>query len=132
MVSPLLSHNQHLLFYSVLSILASIWLILMALFCAAISRDSVFSLVNFWPRPDFLVRDVVYLSFKEPIELFFFPYLFPSYCHSVGHCIVNSVFDGCHLSSFLFFYEVLESLHRCVNAVFSAGKSSSSLVSWYI
>ena len=34
--------------------------------------------------------------------------------------------------SFVFFYGVFESLYRCFNAVFDAGKSSSSLFSWYI
>ena len=41
MVSSLSPHNLHLLFCCVLSILALIWLVLMALFCAAIRRDSV-------------------------------------------------------------------------------------------
>ena len=39
-------HNLLLLFCCVLSILASIWLVFMALFCAAIRRDSV-SLLKF-------------------------------------------------------------------------------------
>ena len=41
MVSSLSLHSLHLLFCCVLSILAFIWLVLMALFCAAIRRDSV-------------------------------------------------------------------------------------------
>ena len=45
-VSSLSHHNQHLLFCCVLSILALIWLVLMALFCAVIRRDSV-SLLRF-------------------------------------------------------------------------------------
>ena len=45
-VSSLSPHNLHLLFCCVLSILAFIWLVLMALFCAAIRRDSV-SLLRF-------------------------------------------------------------------------------------
>ena len=45
-VSPLWSHNLLLLFCCVLSILALIWLALIALFCAAIGRDSV-SLLRF-------------------------------------------------------------------------------------
>ena len=54
------------------------------------------------------------------MELFFFPFLFPSYCHSVDHRVVSIVSDGSYQSSFVFFYVVLESLYRCV-------KSSSSL-----
>ena len=45
-VSSLLPHNLHLLLCCVLPILALIWLVLMALFCAAIRRDWV-SLVRF-------------------------------------------------------------------------------------
>ena len=41
MVSSLSPHNLHLLFCSVLSILALIWLVLLALFCAAIKKDTV-------------------------------------------------------------------------------------------
>ena len=46
MVSSLSPHNLHLLFCCVLSILNLIWLVLMALFCAAIKRDLV-SLLRF-------------------------------------------------------------------------------------
>ena len=46
MVLSLSPYNLHLLFCCVLSILASIWLVLMVLFCAAIRRDSV-SLLKF-------------------------------------------------------------------------------------
>ena len=45
-VSSLSLHSLHLLFCCVLSILALIWLVLMALSCAAIRRDSV-SLLRF-------------------------------------------------------------------------------------
>ena len=45
-VSSLSPHSLHLLFCCVLSILALIWLVLMALSCAAIWRDSV-SLLKF-------------------------------------------------------------------------------------
>ena len=41
MVSSLSPHNRHLLFCCVLSILVLIWLVLTALFSAAIMRDSV-------------------------------------------------------------------------------------------
>ena len=46
MVSSLSPHSLHLLFCCVLSILALMWLVLRALFCAAIRRDSV-SLLKF-------------------------------------------------------------------------------------
>ena len=41
MVTFLSSNSLHLLFCCILSILTLIWLVLMALFCAAIRRDSV-------------------------------------------------------------------------------------------
>ena len=62
LVSSLSPHNLRLLFCCVLSVLSLIWLVLMALFCAAIRGDFV-SLLRF-PflslRPGFLVRDVTY------------------------------------------------------------------------
>ena len=66
------------------------------------------------------------------MELFSFPFLFPIFCHSVIFRVVSIVSDGRNQSSFVFFYVVFESLCGCVNAVFDAGKSSSSLFSWYI
>ena len=64
--------------------------------------------------------------------LFSFPFLFPGFCPSVIYRVVSIVSDGRNQSSFVFFYVVFESLYGCVNAVFDAGKSSSSLFSWYI
>ena len=55
MVSSLSPHNLHLLFCCVLSILALIWLVLTALFCAAIGRDSV----SLWKFP-FLIHVCVW------------------------------------------------------------------------
>ena len=43
--------------------------------------------------------------------MFFFPFLFPSYYHSVVHRTVCLVFDGYNQSSFVFFYVV-----RCIDA----------------
>ena len=77
--------------------------------------------------PGFLVWDVVYYSFKTRIKLFSFPFLFSSYCHSVGHRVVSIVSSGCNQSSFVLFYIVLDSLYRCINAVFNTGKSTSTL-----
>ena len=60
--------------------------------------------------------------------MFSFPFLLPSYFHSVIYRVVSIVSDGCYQFSFVFFYEVFESLYRCVNAVFDADKSFSSLI----
>ena len=81
-ISSLLPHNLHPLFCCVLSILALIWVVLMALFSAAIRRDSV-SLLRF----PFLVWDVTCSSLKTSIELFFFPFLFSGYfCYCSSCC----------------------------------------------
>ena len=48
------------------------------------------------------------------MELFFFPFLFPSFCHSVIYRVVGIVSDGRNQSSFVFFYVVFESLYGCV------------------
>ena len=44
------------------------------------------------------------------MELIFFLFLFPSFCHSV----VSIVSDGRNQSSFMFFYVVFELLYGCV------------------
>ena len=97
-VSSLSPHSLHLLFCCVLSILTLIWLVLMALSCAAIRRDSV-SLLRF----PFLSQvqvfwwgDVVYKTFKAAIELFSFPFLFLSCCHSFVYRVVRIVSDSCN------------------------------------
>ena len=61
--------------------------------------------------------------------MFFFPFLFPSCCHSIVCRVVRIVSDGCNLSSFVFIYVVFELWYWCINAVFDAGKYSSSLFS---
>ena len=43
-----------------------------------------------------------------PMELFSFPFLFPSFCHSVIYRVVSVVSDGRNKSSFVFFYVVLD------------------------
>ena len=65
-------HSLHLLFCWVLSILALIWLVLMALSCAAIRRDS-FSLLRFSfskPGPDFSCDIGLISRFKWPYSFF--------------------------------------------------------------
>ena len=129
-VSSLSPHNLHLLFCCILSILTLIWLVLIALFCAAIRSDSI----SLWRFP-FLSHVQVFSCemslinrLKHSQSCFFFPFLFFSYCRSVGLRVVSIVSGGCNQSSFAFFYVVFESLYRCINAVFNAGKSSSTLL----
>ena len=60
-ISSLSPHNLHLLFRFILSIYALVWLVLMALFCAAFRRYSVFLLrFPFLSHVCFLVWDVAY------------------------------------------------------------------------
>ena len=92
----------------------------MALFCTAIRRDSI-SLLKFpfLSHVQVFLCEVLFISRLERPQLFFFPFLFPSYCHSVVHHVVSIVSDCCNQSSFVFFYVVLES-YRCVNTVFNS------------
>ena len=60
-------------------------------------------------------KEILFISrLKNPIELYFFPFLFPIYCHSVVHHYVSIVSHDCNQSSFGLFYVVLESLYRCL------------------
>ena len=131
-----LCHQIACICYFVESYLFSllIWLVLMVLSCAAIRRDSV-SLLKFpfLSHVQVLSCEILFTSrLNCPIELFSFPFLFPSYCHSVVHRVLSFVSSDCNESSFVCLYIVFESFYRCVNAVFNAGKSSSSLFSWNI
>ena len=64
-VSSLSPHNLHQLYCSVLSILALIWLVLTALFCAAIRRDSI-SLLKFPFVHVFLCKVSLVSRLKHP------------------------------------------------------------------
>ena len=126
-VSSLSPHILHNCF--VASYLFSLWLSLMALSCAAIRRDSV-SLLRF-PFPSHVQvfwSEMLFISrLKWPLSCFFLPFLFPSYCLSIIYRVVRIVSDGCNQSPFVFFYVVFEPLYGCINGVFDADKSSSSL-----
>ena len=131
MVSSLSPHNLHLLSYCALSVLALISLVLMALFYAAIRRDYV-SLLNFpfLSHGQVFSCEICLLVVKNrPQSWFFFQCSFPIYCQSVLHRVVSIIFDGCNQSSFVFFCVIIESLCRCVNAVFNDSKSSFSILS---
>ena len=66
------------------------------------------------------------VSLKMSIQLFFVPFLFSCYFCSSDPCIVSIVSGGINLSSSTLFYVVFESLYECINAIFNAGKWSSS------
>ena len=72
------------------------------------------------------------LSLEISIPLFFFPFLFSSYCCSVGLCLICVVSGRCNLPFFVFSYVVFELFYWCIDAIFSVGESSSSFFSWHI
>ena len=106
-VSSLSPHNLHLLFCCVLSILALIWLVHMALFCVVIRRNS-FSLLRFHFLSHIhvlFVSDSALKSLKTFMQLFFFLFLFSGYFRSVGRRVVSIVYSGCNQSySALYYY----------------------------
>ena len=130
-VSSLSPHHQHLLFCCVLSILALIGLLLKILFCVVIRRDSVTLLkVLFLSNVQVFSCGMLLIS-----PLFFVPFLFSIYCHSVGLRVVSIFSGGCNQFFFQLFYVVLESLYWCIDDVFNVGKSFSSFFFfnfWYI
>ena len=73
MVSSLSPHSLHLLFCCVLFILALIWLVLMALFCAAIRRNSV-SLLKF-----------PFLSLVQVLSYYYYYYYYYLLLESFSH-----------------------------------------------
>ena len=73
------------------------------------------------------MRYLVRLSLEISISLLFFPFLFSSYCYSVDTRVVCVVSGRCNKSFLaLFFYIVLGSLYRYIDAIFNADESSSS------
>ena len=78
MVSSLSPHSLHLLFCYVLSIIALIWLVLIALFCAAIRKDSVsFLKFPFLSHVQVLSCEMLFISrSKLPWSCFSFHFCF--------------------------------------------------------
>ena len=111
---------------------ASYLFLLIALFCAAIRRDSV-SLLRF----PFLSHVHVFLCemslvslLKRSYSCFFSPSLFSGYFLSVDPHVLSIISGGCNQSNSALFYVDFES-YRCINAVFNASKSSSSFFFFY-
>ena len=77
-VSSLSLHSLHLLFCWVLSILALLWLVLMALFCTAIRKDSVSLLrLPFLSQVQVFSREMLFISrLKTAMDLFFSHFYF--------------------------------------------------------
>ena len=90
-VLTLTPHNLHYLFCSVLTFLALT--VLMALFCAVISRGSVSLLRDPFFRHVQIFWCEILLVCR--LKLFFFVFLLPSSCCSVDSCGVCVVYDRC-------------------------------------
>ena len=125
-------HNLYLLFCCVLFILAltdwSLWRCFELLLeeNQFLSYGFPFLAISMFSRLKF------HLFVTWSVHLvFFFPFLFSGYFHSISPRVVNIVFGGSNQSSSTFFCVVFES-YRCVNHVIGAGKYSSSFFSWLI
>ena len=133
-VSSWSPHNEHLLFCCVLSILALIWLIIMALFCAAIWNNSV-SLLRF-PLLTYVhifsCETSLVSRLKHPYSCFSSQILFSGYFWSADPCVISIILGDCNQFSSVLFYVVFKSLYQCVNSVIKDGKPSSSFFSWHI
>ena len=107
---------HHIAYICNFSLFALMWLVLMALLCAAIWRDSVFFLwFPFLSQVEVFWCEMLFISrLKRSSSCFSSHFLFSSYFHSVVHRVVSIVSDSCNQSSFVLFYVVLESLCRCV------------------
>ena len=133
MVSSLSPQSLHLLFCCVLSILTLIWLVLTALFCAAIRRDSD-SLLKFpfLSQVQVLSCEMLFINrLKCPWSYFPFHFCFQVIV-IVFYRVISIASDSCNQSSFMFSYVVFELSYRCVNVVFNAGMSSFSFFSWHM
>ena len=130
MILFLSPHHLRLLFSCNLSVVALLWLVLMVLFCAAIRRDSVSLLrFHFLCHVHDLSSEMSLVShLKRPLSCSIL-FLFPTYFRSANSRVLSIVSGGCNQSSSGVFYVAFESLYRCINAVFSTGKSPSSLCS---
>ena len=129
-VSSVSPHDLHLLFCWVLSILALIWFLLIALFCAAIRSYSV-SLYRFL----FFNHVQVFSCVKSLVSRL----KRPESCFS-SHFYLLVIFTLLTLLASVLFLVLkislpshlsIESLYRCVNAILNAGKFSDSF-SWHI
>ena len=105
MVSSLSPHSLHLLFCCVLSILALIWLVLMALFWAAIRSDSV-SLLKFpfLSHLQVLSCEILFISrLKRPLSCFPSHFCFLVIVIVVHRVIIIIVSNGCNQFSIVVF-----------------------------
>ena len=107
-VSSLSPNNIHLRFCCVLSIFSFIWLVRMALYCAAIRRDS-FYVLKFL----FLSHIKVFLREVSLVYRFKYPYnCFSSYFYLSVNLYVVGAISGRFLRSFLCSLRVLISMYR--------------------
>ena len=75
--------------------------------------------------------NIACLSLEISIQLFFFPFLFSSYCCFVDPCVICVVSGRCNSYFFALFYVIFKLSNRCIDTIFNAGKFSSSFFSWH-
>ena len=127
-------HRIVYIYYFLASYLSSPWYdwFLWRCFVQPLGEILFLSKFPFLSHVQVLSCEMLFISRLKRPWIIFFLFLFPSYCHSVVYRVISIVSNGRNQSSFVFFYVVFELLYRCVNVVFDAGKSSSSLFSWYV
>ena len=116
--------------YFVASYLFSLWFDWFLWRCfVLLLREICVSLLKFpfLSHVQVFLCEISFISHLKRPQSCFSPFLSSSNCNSVGHLVVNVVFDGYNLSSFVHFYVVLESLYWWINALFSPDKSSFPL-----
>ena len=125
-------HKLHLLFCCVLSILALIWLVLMALF-ELLLKDIQFLSYVFTFLANFTFSRVIFRLFVAwSVHWFVFLciFVFGLYLFSWGLCCLN-FFHGWNQSFSAHVSVVFELSYRCIDIIFNTGASSSSFFSWH-
>ena len=100
----------------------------MALFCAAIRKDSdsllMFSFLSHVHVFPCVISLVCRLKYPCSCSSSHFCFL-----SVIDHCIVSAVTGRCNQSFLALFYVVFDSLYRYIVAIFNAGESTSSFFS---
>ena len=104
----------------------------MALFCAAIRRDSGYLLMFlFLSHVQVLSCKMFFVCLFKVSKEFFLTIFLSPYFSSVDDCVVWIVFYDSNQFFSVLVYVLFEWLYWCINAIFKVGKSSSSF-SWHI
>ena len=124
-------HITYICCFLVLTVLASIWLVLMALFSVAIRSYSVSLLkFSFLSHVHFFACQMLLISrLKRPCNCFSSRFCF---LVIVVLFVFSTVLGGSNQSFSALLYFIFKSFYWCVNAVFNASKYFSSFFSLHI